>query len=255
MRAVVLRRAAADQDTPYVAAVETVPLPVCGADEVLVRVAAAALNRRELWMTRGMYPGLRVGSIIGGDACGRIVEAASVAHAAVHSAAGNAERRVVLNPCTGWALERDAPPPTFATLGMLPQRGVFAEYVAIARDRLEPAPAHLSDAECAALPTAGLTAWRAVTTQADVNRGDLVLISGIGGGVALFALQICVALGARVLVTSSSRDSIARAVALGAEAGTTSCSATLFHMRASHFRRSTLPARTCFFFCTMIIIF
>ena len=69
------------------------------------------------------------------------------------------------------------------------------------------------------MPVAGLTAYRALVTNARAKAGDWVLISGIGGGVALFALQIAVALGCRVIVTSSSDDKLARAKALGALAG------------------------------------
>ena len=71
----------------------------------------------------------------------------------------------------------------------------------------------------AALPLAGLTAYRALFGRAQLRAGEKVLVSGIGGGVALFALQYAVAQGAEVWVTSSSADKIARAVALGAKGG------------------------------------
>lgn len=81
------------------------------------------------------------------------------------------------------------------------------------------APGHLSAAEAAALPLCGLTAWRAVMTKGQVQRGDNVLITGIGGGVALMALLFAVKRGARVFVSSSSQEKINRAKALGAEGG------------------------------------
>ena len=80
-------------------------------------------------------------------------------------------------------------------------------------------PAQLSWAEAAALLLAGLTAYRALFSRARLQPGECVLITGIGGGVALFALQFAVAAGAEVWVTSSSTDKIARAVALGAKGG------------------------------------
>jgi NADPH:quinone reductase-like Zn-dependent oxidoreductase len=80
-------------------------------------------------------------------------------------------------------------------------------------------PPHLSFEEAAALPLAGVTAYRAVATRAQLQPGEKILITGIGGGVALFALQYAVALGAKVFVSSGSPDKIDRAVALGASGG------------------------------------
>jgi len=80
-------------------------------------------------------------------------------------------------------------------------------------------PAQLGWEEAAALPLAGLTAYRAVFSRAQLKPTDRVLVTGIGGGVALFALQFAVAAGAEVWVTSSSDAKIARAVALGAKGG------------------------------------
>lgn len=71
----------------------------------------------------------------------------------------------------------------------------------------------------AAFPLATLTAWRLLVTKAQVHAGDIVLIWGIGGGVALAALMIAKARGARVWVTSHSDEKLARAIAMGADAG------------------------------------
>lgn len=79
-----------------------------------------------------------------------------------------------------------------------------------------PVPAYLSDVEAACLPTAGLTAWRALVTDGNVRPGDVVLVQGTGG-VALFALQFAKLLGAYAIVLSSSDDKLARAQALGAD--------------------------------------
>src|SRR5262249_20313170 len=80
-------------------------------------------------------------------------------------------------------------------------------------------PSYLTFEEAAALPLAGVTAYRAVATRAKVKTGDTVLVTGIGGGVAIFAAQIAKQLGARVFVTSGSDDKLARARELGVEGG------------------------------------
>ncbi|MFN9906412.1 MAG: zinc-binding alcohol dehydrogenase family protein, partial [bacterium] len=85
--------------------------------------------------------------------------------------------------------------------------------------RLAPKPAHLSFAQAAALPLAGLTAYRALFTKADLKKGEKLLISGIGGGVALIAFQMALAVGAEVWVTSGADDKIELAQQLGAKGG------------------------------------
>ena len=82
-----------------------------------------------------------------------------------------------------------------------------------------PRPQRLSWEESAALPLAGLTAWRALVSRAGMRPGETVLILGIGGGVATFALHIARAAGCRVIVTSSSDEKLARAAEMGADAG------------------------------------
>jgi NADPH:quinone reductase-like Zn-dependent oxidoreductase len=84
---------------------------------------------------------------------------------------------------------------------------------------VEECPSFLSDEEAAAVPVAALTAWRATFIKAEVKPGDQVLITGIGGGVALFCLQLAVAYGAKVYVTSSNEQKLSRAKQLGAIGG------------------------------------
>lgn len=114
-----------------------------------------------------------------------------------------------------------APESRFGILGggSLPPIGTFSEYVVVERDQVIPTPAHLDDVQAAAWPLGGLTAWRATMVNAHVERGHNVLITGVGGGVALLALQLCVAKGANVYVTSGTDEKIAKAVALGAKGG------------------------------------
>src|SRR6185437_7190517 len=127
-------------------------------------------------------------------------------------------REVIINPGFGWGKSEHAQSGDFSILG-LPRPGTLAQRVAVPAGQLAAKPAHLSWAEAAALPLAGLTAWRALISRAALKPDDRVLISGIGAGTALFALQFAVASGAEVWVTSSSEDKIARAVALGAKGG------------------------------------
>ena len=89
-------------------------------------------------------------------------------------------------------------PSTYGVLGMRPLPGTFSEYTNVPVSQLSPLPSHLSPVEAACIPVAGLTAWRAVVTKGEVRRGSTVLVTGAGGGVAVFAIQFAVALGAKV---------------------------------------------------------
>ncbi len=193
--------------------VRDVPDPVPAAGEVVVKISAAALNHRDVWIKLGQYAGLKFPCIPGSDGVGEVVEAGAELEPGEWVG-----RRVIINPSFGWGLSEAAQGADFSILG-LPRNGTLAEKIAVPVEQLSLAPAHLSDEEAAALPLAGLTAWRAVMTRAQVKGGERVLIGGIGGGTALFALQFAVAAGAEVWVTSSSAEKIARARALGARGG------------------------------------
>ncbi len=134
-----------------------------------VRLHAASLNRREVWMLQGLYPGMKAGSIVGGDGCGTVMSVTDTNDN--HSSWIG--QRVVLNPCQGWGPSLRGPSPGFRTLGMLPLSGTFAEFCVVPVDRLERAPSHLSHEQVACLPTAGLTAFRAVVTQGATRIGIL----------------------------------------------------------------------------------
>jgi NADPH:quinone reductase-like Zn-dependent oxidoreductase len=133
-------------------------------------------------------------------------------------------KSVILTPGRGW---KDAPegpesPTGYAIVGgtkTLPL-GTAQEVVCVDESEVEMAPDHLSPAEAAALPLTGLTGWRAlITKSANAEKGRNILITGIGGGVALNVLQFAVALGANVYVTSGSQDKIDKAKDLGAKGG------------------------------------
>jgi NADPH:quinone reductase-like Zn-dependent oxidoreductase len=101
----------------------------------------------------------------------------------------------------------------------LPQDGTFAEYVKIKSEYLYAKPAHLTWEQAAAVPLAGLTAYRALFTKGKLHKGDKVLIIGVGGGTGTFALQWAVATGCQVFVTSGMGEKIEQAKKLGAAAG------------------------------------
>jgi NADPH:quinone reductase-like Zn-dependent oxidoreductase len=186
------------------------PVPKPG--EALVELRAAALNHRDLWIKLGQYAGLKFPCIPGSDGAGVVVSVGP---------GGDAKwtgREVVINPSFDWGPLAGAQGPGFSILG-LPRDGTLAELIAVPLSQLSAKPAHLGWNEAAALPLAGLTGWRALMSRARLLPGERVLVTGIGGGVALFALQFAVASGNEAWVTSSSDEKIARAVALGARGG------------------------------------
>jgi NADPH:quinone reductase-like Zn-dependent oxidoreductase len=127
-------------------------------------------------------------------------------------------QEVILNPALDWGHSDKVQEPRFSILG-LPRDGTLAEFVAIPATQLVPKPTHLSWEEAAALPLAGLTAYRAIFSRAAVKPHERILINGIGAGTALFALQFASAVGAVPCVTSSAPWKLERAHELGSKAG------------------------------------
>jgi zinc-binding alcohol dehydrogenase/oxidoreductase len=206
MKAMVLEAA----DKPLV--LKEVEKPTLQADEVLVQIKAAALNRRDYWITVGKYAGIKYPSILGSDGAGIVAELGRD----VDKTWLNKE--VVINPCHNWGSHDEYQNRDFTILG-LPESGTFAEYVKVKAEYLYLKPAHLSWEQATALPLAGLTTFRALFTKAKAKKGDKVLITGVGGGTGVFSLQWAVAAGCKVFVTSGSGDKIQRAKDLGALAG------------------------------------
>ena len=168
-------------------------------DEVTVRLTRSALNHRDNWMTKGMYPQLREGVVLGSDGCG------------VAETGDMKGKRVVLDPSMAWGADPAAPHGTLEILGM-PRNGTFQASITVPAANVHEAPKHLTDSQAAALPLAGVTAYRALVTKGRAKPGDLVLVTGIGGGVAVFAAQFAAAMGCKVYVTSSSQSKVDRAV-------------------------------------------
>jgi zinc-binding alcohol dehydrogenase/oxidoreductase len=190
-----------------------VPEPVPGLTDAIVKIYAAALNHRDIWIQKGQYAGLKYPIILGSDGAGVVH---STGHTQNNSWIG---KEVIINPSLHWGNSPDhQDSATFKILG-LPDDGTFAEYVKVPITSLFEKPPHLSFEEAAALPLTGLTSYRSLFQRANLRKGEKILISGIGGGVALFTLQFAVAAKAHVFVTSSSAEKITKAIELGAEGG------------------------------------
>ncbi|MCV7135151.1 NAD(P)-dependent alcohol dehydrogenase [Mycobacterium hodleri] len=191
-----------------------VPIPRPGPGEVLVRVAAVALNYRDKMVVEtGRDLPLAFPFTPGSDLAGTVV---ALGDNAARFGDGD---RVISTFTPDWVdglRPGNARTPAYRTLGGF-YPGVLAEYVAVPQDWLVRAPATLSDAEAATLPCAGLTAWFALAERGHVRPGETVLVEGTGG-VALFGIQIAKLHGARVIV-SGSADKLERALALGADDG------------------------------------
>lgn len=190
----------------------TAPEPQPAAGEAVVAIRAAALNHRDVWIKTGQYAGLKWPCQPGSDGAGVVMAVGDGVDAAWIG------REVVINPSFDWGSDEQTQGPNFTILG-LPRAGTLAEKISVPVAQLSEKPAHLSWEEAAALPLAGLTAYRALFARARLRAGERVLVTGIGSGVAWFALQFAVVCGADVWVTSSSAEKIAKAIALGAKGG------------------------------------
>ena len=193
--------------------------PEPGPGEVVVRVRAAALNRLDLWTVSGEleiehdFP-----HVLGADGAGEI------AAVAPHVKGLKPGLRVFINPglscgsCEFCRAGEQSLCPRFALLGEH-KPGTLAELVKVPATNVFPLPQHLSFAEAAALGLTAITAYRMLFARARFKPGEWILITGIGGGLALALLMLSRPVAGRLFVTSSSSDKIDRAVALGADGG------------------------------------
>jgi NADPH:quinone reductase-like Zn-dependent oxidoreductase len=190
--------------------VEEIADPVAGAGEIVVKISRAAFNRRDVFITQGLYPGIELPKTLGSDGAGVVAAlGAGVSGPAVGTA-------VVIDPEIGWSDTLGHAYKGASVLGM-PLDGTFAEYVVVPAANVYKKPAALSDEEAAAIPLAGETAYRAVFTRGQIRKDDAVLITGVGSGVQTFALLYAKHAGARTIVTSGSDEKLERAKALGAD--------------------------------------
>ncbi|MDX6554205.1 MAG: zinc-binding alcohol dehydrogenase/oxidoreductase, partial [Miltoncostaeaceae bacterium] len=168
MNAIVLK----ETGGPEVLQPGTADDPVAGPGEVVVELRAAALNRRDIFVRKGIAPS-PLPIILGSDGAGVI---RSLGDGVRGVAEGD---EVIVFPSLGWGGAEAAPAPGFRILGG-PDDGTYAELVRLPAENVFPRPSRLSWEECAALPLAGLTAWRALVSRAGMRPGETVLILGIG---------------------------------------------------------------------------
>jgi NADPH:quinone reductase-like Zn-dependent oxidoreductase len=166
--------------------------------ERIVQVRCAALNRRDYWMTKGQYPGISFPTTPGSDGSG-ICDG----------------QPVIIDPGLDWGASEAVQSKEFQILGM-PRDGTLAEQVVVPGSNIYPKPEHLTWEEAAAFPLAGLTAYRALFVHGRAEPEQKVLITGVGGGVALTAMQFALAHGMETSVTSGSPAKLAQAAGMGA---------------------------------------
>ena len=183
------------------------PVPAQG--QVRVKLNAAAINKRDYWISVGKYPDIKSGTTLGSDGAG-IVDALGEGVSKTWL-----DKAVVINPNVDWGDDLQVQGKDYKILGM-PVDGTFAEYIVVGVDRLVTLPTHLSFEEGASLPLAGLTAYRACFHHGKVKKGMQVLISGFGGGVAHFAFKFALAIGAEVSITTGHPENMEIARNLGA---------------------------------------
>src|SRR4028119_2448589 len=211
MKAVVLH----ELEGPEALSFEDVQDPEPGSGEIVVRLRNAALNRRDVFVTQGMYPGAKPDAlpiILGSDGSGEVAARGDGAEGP------NEGTEVVINPSLYWGDNPKVPGKEYRILG-LPDDGTYAQFVKVPADHIFPKPSHLSHEEAAALPLAALTAYRALFTRGGLQEGETVLVPGVGSGVATFVVQMASATGAKVFVTSGSDEKLEKAKELGAEGG------------------------------------
>ncbi|MDH5597788.1 MAG: medium chain dehydrogenase/reductase family protein, partial [Cyclobacteriaceae bacterium] len=187
-------------------------IPEPKAKEVIVKITYASINHHELWTLLEKNCTLRESHVFGSDGVGIV------------SAVGTGvdkdwlDKRVTINPSLNWGNNEKVQGENYEILGD-ERQGTFAEYIAIPVRNIVETPAYLSDQEAAAVPLAGLTAFRGLFTRGGLCIEDNVLITGIGGGVAIMALLFCDALGAKAYVTSSSGEKMEKALEYGSLGG------------------------------------
>lgn len=196
-----------------------VPEPTPKDNEIVVKALAAALNHRDLFIRQGLYGQIGFGVPLLADGCGMVIKTGSSPQAKKWQG-----KRVILNPGHGWVNDPDGPEASkgYQILGGTKANplGTAQEMYCVDASEVVEAPKHLSSAEAAALPLAGLTAWRAVMVKSGAAKpGCNILVTGIGGGVAVMALLFSVLAGANVYVSSGSQEKIDKAKALGAKGG------------------------------------
>ena len=203
---------------PEVVEVGERPLPEPGPGEVRVRVAFAGFNHVDLYM-RNSGAGIthELPLILGVDGVGAVDRAGDGVEGLAAGAPVLIYPAIHCNACE-FCVRGDQMLCTTCRIPGEHVDGTFAEYICVPANTLLPLPESLAPEKAAILPTALLTAWRMIMTQAVVRPWETVLLHGVGGGVALSAMQFVKLTGARAIVTSGAAGKLAQARALGADA-------------------------------------
>ena len=182
-----------------------------GAGEVVLRVRACSLNRRDVMVKKGFYPvGAKDSLVPLSDGAGEIV---AVGSGVKHFKEGDRAAAIFFQ---NWISGRPTATTGASALGGALD-GMLAQYVTLSAEGLVPLPKQMTFEEAASLPCAAVTAWHALVTRGHMRAGDTVLLQG-AGGVSVFGLQFAFAAGAHPVITSSSDEKLLRAKALGAAA-------------------------------------
>ena len=186
----------------YVPVVNTVPVPVVAAKQVLVRMRAVSLNRKDIYFQdRSLQSGQATPGLSISDGAGEVV---AVGANVTKFKVGD---RVVGAFDTVWV--------DGASSAYKPREGLLSEFVVMTDDTTLPIPQYLSYEEAATLPCAAVTAWNTLFKAAHLQKDEYVLLEGTGG-VSIFGLQFAAAAGARPVITSSSDEKLEHARKLGA---------------------------------------
>lgn len=189
---------------------QDIPDPEPGPGEVVLDVKAFSLNYRDLMVVKGLYnPKLRLPATPVSDGAG-VVSAIGPGVTSVR--AGD---RVMSHFIANWVAGPFRQDYVASTLGT-PGAGLAAERVLLPAHAVVPLPRGYDFAQASTLPIAALTAWSALITEGEVKPGQTVLTLGTGG-VSVFAVQLGRALGARMIITSSSDEKLAQARSIGAD--------------------------------------
>ncbi|OQA00759.1 MAG: Alcohol dehydrogenase [Planctomycetes bacterium ADurb.Bin401] len=215
MKAVIIK----NHGGPENLVIEEVPEPVPKDNEVIVKIHSAALNHLDIWVRKGAG-GRKIDlpHVPGSDGAGTIIEKGS------KTLGVKIDDKVIIYPglscgiCSQCVQGFHSQCVSFGIIGMS-CNGTFAEKVAVPFENVFPKPDHLDFNEAAALTLTTLTAWRMLFSRAWLKPGDIVLIHGIGGGVATSCLQLAKLAGAAAIVTSSSDEKIEKAKKIGADFG------------------------------------
>jgi NADPH:quinone reductase-like Zn-dependent oxidoreductase len=203
------RVARSGTEGPFKLQMADAPVRQPGANEVLVKVHAVSLNRRDIFLVKGQYnTGGRNDLVPLSDGAGEVV---AIGPGVTRFHVGD---RVAAIFFQSWISGRPGPKVLGSALGGSVD-GMLSQYVTLSEQGLVAVPASLSYEQAATLPCAGVTAWNGLFTRGRLKAGDYVLLEGTGG-VSVLGLQLAVAAGAKPIITSSNDEKLKRATALGA---------------------------------------